>query len=200
MSKLISSARLFSPFGQTAAWCGRKREPLRFGGSWVANCGARYYLGPYGPWMALMFLDHSWPIYPTIVPWGWTMARMMSGAAWSRPRSSPLRAGAFDRKRFRHHRGANENHQVSDLKTTMEEVRIECRIVWNRLNHLTWFSTYKIMFRVWQARSIWRAVQVVLFDVYSLDSFAACCAARKALPHAEFEGRNSQLDSLEKLL
>lgn len=31
-------------------------------------------------------------------------------------------------------------------------------------------------------------VQVVLFDVYSLDSFAACCAARKALPHAEFEG------------
>lgn len=30
--------------------------------------------------------------------------------------------------------------------------------------------------------------QVVLFDVYSLDSFAACCAARKALPHAEFEG------------
>jgi hypothetical protein len=34
--------------------------------------------------------------------------------------------------------------------------------------------------------------QVVLFDVYSLDSFAACCAARKALPHAEFEGHHGK--------
>ncbi|CAK9028742.1 unnamed protein product [Durusdinium trenchii] len=43
-------------------------------------------------------------------------------------------------------------------------------------------------------------VEVVLFDVYSLDSFVACCAARAALTqHAQFEGvtRNGSVEQLE---